>query len=403
MIQENIPVTEAVSAFVTELFKEKLSGQYIYHSLKHTEEVTEAAKRIAGKMNLSDEDCEIVTIASWFHDTGFTVRAQNHEDVSIEIAEKFLRDLNYGEEKIARVRGCINATRFPQFPKNITEEILADADLYYLGTKEYDFRTELLRIEWEKTSGKIFSEKEWIKINIDFLTTHKYFTRFAKKTLDEFKYETLIKLQKRFRKIISKEEAKESIRKEITAGQIVSEPVADNEIFSDPEKLILLQNSVSFQNENIISAEKKANMMVGLNGFMLVYCGLSAGMGFINLPVIILIATNLICIVYGILALLPGKRNAIYSKEETENNRMNLLNYNNFAGIDSDSFLKGMNLMLDNFETVTDNLKKNYLSLCQETLRKNVFIKVCYIIFLFGIFASVISGMLINKFSIPEL
>ena len=77
---------------------------------------------------------------------------------------------------------------------------MADADLYYLGTKEYDFRTELLRIEWEKTSGKIFSEKGMDKDKYRFSTTHKYFTRFAKKNTDEFKYETLIKLQKRFQK-----------------------------------------------------------------------------------------------------------------------------------------------------------------------------------------------------------
>ena len=198
-------IAEVASDFVFELFKNKLPSHYIYHNYRHTEEVAEAARKIAGKMNLSEEDTEIVTLAAWFHDTGFIERSQNHEDASIEIAKKFLSEHNYSNEKTEKIIGCINATRYPQSPKNILEEIIADADLFHIGTKDYNGRSDLLRIEWEKAANKNYTDLEWLKINTDFLAGHKFYTRYAKKTLDESKAETLVKLQKQFRKKSDKE------------------------------------------------------------------------------------------------------------------------------------------------------------------------------------------------------
>jgi len=140
-------ITESAADFVFELFKNKLAPIYVYHNFTHTEEVVESCRKISSKLGINESDLEILLLAAWFHDTGFTVRSDNHEDVSIEIAKNFLKENNYSDERAQLVFNCINSTRFPSSPKNLIEEILCDADLFHLGTKDYSVKSNLLRME----------------------------------------------------------------------------------------------------------------------------------------------------------------------------------------------------------------------------------------------------------------
>ena len=82
------------------------------------------------------------------------------------------------------------ATKIPQSPKNHLEEILADADLDYLG-----------RDDFEKISERLFQElalndrNEWNKIQISFFEKHNYFTDSAKRMRNEKKQENLEKIK----------------------------------------------------------------------------------------------------------------------------------------------------------------------------------------------------------------
>ncbi len=79
-----------IKDFVLHLFKDKLSKNYIYHNFNHTKRVVESASFLAEKEGISSEDKEILLIAVWFHDTGYTESYENHETQSIEIALDFL-------------------------------------------------------------------------------------------------------------------------------------------------------------------------------------------------------------------------------------------------------------------------------------------------------------------------
>jgi ABC-type sulfate transport system substrate-binding protein len=71
------------------------------------------------------------------------------------------------------------ATAIPQSPNNKLEEIIADADLEYLGS---DKAAELARQLFRelKSLNPDLQEEDWKKIEIDFLTTHRYFTGYCK-------------------------------------------------------------------------------------------------------------------------------------------------------------------------------------------------------------------------------
>ena len=113
--------------YVTDLFLNKVNKTIKFHNLDHTQAVVMACEEMANYYNLNDEDRLIVLLAAWFHDTGFSSGdAHDHEDVSISLATNFLNEQNTGAYIHQKVTSCIEATKMPQAPSNLLEQILCD-------------------------------------------------------------------------------------------------------------------------------------------------------------------------------------------------------------------------------------------------------------------------------------
>ncbi|HYM20166.1 MAG TPA: HD domain-containing protein [Candidatus Kapabacteria bacterium] len=180
--------------FVFELFKKKLPDHLVYHTFSHSKSVAKIAQMLGDDTELGDEGIEVVVLAALLHDTGYTEIYIGHEEVSIRIAKDFLRSKNCPENTIGLVAGCIGATKVPQTPRNVLEEIVADADLATLGKKSFSRRSELLRIEWEHAHIRHFSNDEWLEQNIKLLSSHKFFTRAAQERFEARQAKNLRKL-----------------------------------------------------------------------------------------------------------------------------------------------------------------------------------------------------------------
>ncbi len=419
MNQQEKNITDTVSEFVFDLFKNRLPPHYIYHNYRHTEEVAEAARKIAGKMNLSEEDTEIVTLAAWLHDTGFVERSHNHEDSSIEIARNFLKERNYSGEKTEKIIGCINATRFPQSPKNILEEIIADADLFHIGTKDYKGRSDLLRIEWENAANKKYTDLEWLKINTDFLTSHKYFTKYAKKNLDEGKEETLVKLQKEYRKMVSREEKIERKRQEIiderkrlreeTAEKIKSDTVVNINSKDSKAKVGFLKNAGDKIIKTCDSADRKSMNMISVNTFMFLITGFFSAFitkydtdSLLLIPALILLLTSLICILISVMTAFPVINKLNAAANDTGDKKFNIFSDELYTDSDHHAFEKKINdTMLTDPDFAARTCKAEYYYLRKEMIRKNRYLRLCYTVFIFGSIAAVASYAIAVKLS-PE-
>ena len=81
----------------------------------------------------------------------------------------------------------IMATKMPQSPNNKLEEIIADADLEYLGSVDVaEKATRLFReLQWLNPS---LTAAQWKKTQISFLQNHRYFTRFCKDNREPLKH-----------------------------------------------------------------------------------------------------------------------------------------------------------------------------------------------------------------------
>jgi predicted metal-dependent HD superfamily phosphohydrolase len=182
MSQENKKksIVEKTENFVTELFKENLPAWAVYHDLAHTIETVDTAIEIGRGSGLKGEDLEILTIAAWLHDSGYVYTVDGHEEKSSEIAMNFLKEHEYSAGKINTVINCIMATKINSSPQSFLESIICDADLVSLGKADYFEKNDLLKLEIEKRENKKIDELTWLKRSIRFLSSHNYFTQYAK-------------------------------------------------------------------------------------------------------------------------------------------------------------------------------------------------------------------------------
>jgi predicted metal-dependent HD superfamily phosphohydrolase len=179
-------IVKSSSEFVTRLLNENLSSELTYHNLSHAHEVFEAVTELGKNSNLSEEELEIIQVAAWFHDTGFINGYLNHEYKSVEIANEFLENILYPVEKIKRVTVIIIMTELANTPHSLSEKIIRDADILYIGKDNFFSKCISLRSEWELIDHKKITESEWLQTCLDFISKTMFFTDYAK-----LKYETV--------------------------------------------------------------------------------------------------------------------------------------------------------------------------------------------------------------------
>jgi len=179
---------EKVKKFILNKLKKELPKNLTYHSTEHIQDVYRSAETLAKLEKISGEDLTLLLTAVLFHDSGFIRQQKEHELVSCEIAAQYLPAYKYTTEQIEKIRGMIMATKIPQTPHNKLEMIICDADLDYLGRKDF-FKIGNGLYEELCMYGIINSEYEWNKLQIGFIEKHKYFTKSAKKLRKDQKEE----------------------------------------------------------------------------------------------------------------------------------------------------------------------------------------------------------------------
>ena len=173
-----------VKKYCTTLLAKSACSQLPFHNLDHTKEVVSNVKEIADYLGLSKEEKEPIIIAAWFHDIGHSEIYSGHEEVSKRFANAFLEKEGYPKEKTALILSCIDATKMPQKPDNKYAEILCDADVFHIATKDFFFKKILLRREWDLKGILKVKDIEWHKLNRDFLHDHHFHTPYGKSILE---------------------------------------------------------------------------------------------------------------------------------------------------------------------------------------------------------------------------
>jgi len=181
------PDFEGARQYVIERLEQELPDSLTYHCMAHTQDdVVPAVERLAAMEGIGDEDLLLLRAAAYFHDLGFIEQLDDHEVASVRIASEILPRFGYNPAQIDIIVGIILATRIPQDPSTLLEEIMADADLDLLGRDDFWMLNRALRLEGENL-GQFVTDKEWFAGQLAFLQNHHYFTTSAKTLRQENK------------------------------------------------------------------------------------------------------------------------------------------------------------------------------------------------------------------------
>lgn len=186
----------SVSKYCTDLLTTSKCKELPFHNLEHTKEVVQNVKYLCAAMDINEQDTEVLLVAAWFHDTGFSMTYKGHEDQSKFIATTSLKEQKAGKSFIDKVCNCIDATKMPQCPTNNLAEVLCDADIFHISNSHFFYRKLLLRREWELFCDNKVADLDWHMLNLEFLKKHHFRTNYGKDILEQGKQENIEKVER---------------------------------------------------------------------------------------------------------------------------------------------------------------------------------------------------------------
>ena len=392
----NEDIINKAHQYVQNILKEQAPPENVYHNLNHTTEVVDAVNEIAAAEGVGGDDLELLIIAAWFHDSGYVKVCKGHEEVSVEYAKEFLDLNNYPREKTEKIISMIRATKIPQSPKNHLEQILCDADLHHLGTKVFEEKGDLFRLEIEKRGDGACTDQEWLEISERFFRNHNFFTNYAREKFGIQKNINFIKIEKQLKKLKKKNRDThfKEVKLEIDKQKIETKKKLDKEGGRGVETMFrnVMRTHVNFSS----MADNKANIMISVNTLVLTIIvsimvrKLDTNPHLI-IPTAILTLTSLTALIFAILVTRPKVTSGTFTKDDINNKKANLLFFGNFFNMDLGDFSWGMKEMMNNKEYLYDKMIEDFYYLGQVLGTKYKQLRFCYTFFMYGIILSVIA------------
>lgn len=389
------PLVKDVSEYVFNLFKEKLSPDYVYHNYTHTLDTVKACKKLSSSYNLTSRDYEVLMLAAWFHDVGYIETYQEHEEASVKIMKSYLKG-NYSDVDIAEIESLILSTKHGAKADGSLQEIIQDADYINLGSKTFNHRADLLRIEWERILQKKYTEMEWAEVQLQFLIETTFKTEEALTRYNEQREVNILKQREKIEKLVTKEE---KLKEE-----------ASTKPKKEGRGIETLYRSVYGYHINLTSiADNKANIMISINTIIISLVITLFGTGFtfstsdevgsirFVFPMAFLLLTSLLAVVFAILSARPN----VTSKEKYELSKKesSILFFGNFAQLQIKEFVDQIKLLKEQKEELYDNMSVDIYHLGSVLVKKYRYLTWSYNIFMAGMITCAVGFIVIMIFS----
>ncbi|SFW88529.1 Pycsar system effector family protein [Chitinophaga sancti] len=395
-------IIDAAQQYVTTQYQNHPHPNLVYHNLEHTRQVVAAAAQISAHYRLQDTDLLVVYIAAWFHDLGYLLgEFKTHEERGASLAREFLNTqiipLNIQEQ----VSGCIMATKMPQEPHNLLEEIVCDADLFNFGTKEFRKRTKVLHQEIELTHEKEIPGADWTAGTLKLLEAHHYHTAYCQALLQEQKEENIAWLKKRLEKQEEKAEKKGEKLEEVVAKESnklkIDKPKKEAKEPKAGRGVETMFRTTSANHIRLSAmADSKAHIMISVNSIIV---SVILGVLFRKLedypnlviPSILFLTTGVVTIIFSVLATRPNVNKGQFTREDIANKKTNLLFFGNFHEMQLEQYAWGMTEMMKDSDYLYGSMIQDIYHLGVVLGKKYKQLRIAYNIFMFGLIISVLA------------
>ncbi|MBK8518534.1 MAG: phosphohydrolase [Saprospiraceae bacterium] len=179
--------------FVLSKIEAEIPATLSYHGVHHTIDVLNACNAHIRRLKIPSKDAYLLRTAALMHDIGVMWDYFNHEELAMKFVKDTLPGWGYSKDDIDKVCGMIRATRLPQSPTNLLEEIICDSDVDYLGTHLF-YQIGATLFEEFLVYKVVKDEESWDRVQIKFLNNHKYFTSYGQRFREPVKRKYLLEI-----------------------------------------------------------------------------------------------------------------------------------------------------------------------------------------------------------------
>jgi len=392
-----LTIVSKAEVFATNKLASNSNPNYLYHNLRHTQHTVESTKELITGEQVDEKKVDQLLVAAWFHDLGYTLSYNEHEERSCDLAKEFLAENDCSPVFIDSVCNLIMTTVKEYEPKNKLEEIIRDADSSHFAIKSFMAISELLREELASLGFKKYSSADWREENIHLLRTkHRFYTDYAQEYWQEGKDKNIRKLLK------AKKKNSTLIKKESLKAQFKGEL---------PDRGIQTLYRVTLQNHLKLSdiADTKANILLSVNAIII-------SMALANLipkldnpsndylfyPTFTFILFSIVSMVMSILATKPNITSGQFTEEEVNSKKVNLLFFGNFHKMKLAQYEWAMSQLIKDKDYIYSSLTKDLYFLGIVLERKYRLLRWTYTVFMIGMVISVIVFGIALKFYGPD-
>ncbi len=385
-------------------FPEKIDPKYTFHDLEHTAQVVASARLLGTAFSLSDSELDLLLVAAWFHDSGYFGGPDGHEARSADLCEAFLKEKGASDADVSIARACILATKVPQNPKAILEQILCDADLAHLGMDIYYDRNSRLRQEFAIAQNRIYNEIEWLDFELNFLSAHDYHTVVAREQFNKRKAKHIQQVLKQKRRLqpdkapsVADLELTDEKEKSDSIGKILRDTEDDLKRDRLGRGVETMFRTTARTHTNLSAmADSKANIMLSVNAIVLsilvtnLLPRLKTEPNLV-IPTSLLILTCLGSMIFATLATRPKVTEGRISREDIKARKGNLLFFGNFFNMSLSDFQWGVNELIKDPEYLYNTMSRDLYFLGVVLAKKYRYLSWCYNIFMIGLVVSMLA------------
>ncbi len=396
---------QETETYVKEYFDKHISAEYVFHDFEHTVQTVAAARTIGEGFQLDEHDMLLLNLATWFHDTGYAEGPKDHEERSCHIVSLFLQG-KIADADLETIQALIRATKVPQKPQTVLEQIICDADLSHLGMETYWDRTGKYRQELILARKTVMSEQDWVDFELNFMLNHNYHTAVANDLFNKRKAKHIQQLLKQKRRLNPEQAA---TMEELSLLDDKDKKNDITKILKESEKELkqarmgrgveTMYRTTYRTHTNLSSmADSKANLMLSVNAVVisilvsnLIPKLMTAGPLDLRLaiPTGILTLTCLGSMIYATLATRPKVTEGKVTRESIKQRKANLLFFGNFYNMPLEDFQWGVNEMLKDSDFLYSSMSRDLYFLGIVLAQKYRFLSICYNIFMYGLIISV--------------
>jgi len=380
---------QKVEEYVRKEYSREGWNDFDYHNLDHTVNVVKEVMELAELSGLSQAHTEQLIIAAWFHDLGYEIEVDGHEEISAEIAAKFLKENDATDHVIEEIRNLILATKVNYEDFNVLpKKIIRDADLSNAGLKGFVKWSRTLRSEWSKKLERNFEDKEWDDLQLNYLSNLEYLSPAGIERYDARRIKNLKTYKKKTKKKTP------TVVKKLGRG-------------------IETMYRSTYRNQINLSAiaDNKANMMIGINAVIISLVLTIFGSGIVGpfdsllsnltlmLPLGALILSSSVAMVFSVLSARPNiVVNKIDYDPESPKAINGILFFGNYTSLSQADFNQYMTSLQDNENLTYENMNSDIYNLGTVLLKKYSLLRRAYNIFMLGLIVSIVLFFLLFSF-----